>query len=248
MSDTPEKTIRADEILVMLYADLEADEVLSPDQDAALSAVLARNPALRELYESFLFTRDPVARPFDDVLAALLPERLLRTVAESPSRGVRPRTARKSWASRGWLGELLRAPIFSPAVALPALAVSVAAGWLLHMATGAGADARSPLHSVQAQYALEVAPSGVQVDVGRGVRLEPRLTFASQDKAWCRQYTLSYPENLEAGGVACRNSAGAWQVLMETGRAASAPPPSAMSHQPAGPLPSDSEILKQDFH
>ena len=88
---------------------------------------------------------------------------------------------------------------------------------------------------------LEVAPSGVQVDLGRGVRFEPRLTFARQDKAWCRQYTLSYLENLEAGGVACRNSAGAWQVLIETGRTAPAPPPSPMSHLPAGPLPSDGE-------
>jgi hypothetical protein len=241
MSDTPEKNIPADEILVMLYADLEADDMLSPDQNAALSTVLARNPGLKKLYESFRFTRDPLARPFDGVLAAALPERLLRTIARSPSPLARPRTTRKHWASLGWLAEVLRAPAFSPALALPALAICVAAGWLLHTAAGAGADARGPLASLEAQHALEVAPSGVQVDVGRGVRLEPRLTFARQDKAWCRQYALSYPGNLEAGGVACRDSAGAWQVLIETGRRAAAPPPSPLSHLPAGPAPSDSE-------
>src|SRR5262249_60244184 len=116
---------------------------------------------------------------------------------------------------------LLQAPAFSPAPALPALAVSIAAGWLLHTATGA--DARDPIASAEAQYALEATPSDVEVDLAHGVRLKPRLTFARQDKAWCRQFTLSYPENLEAGGVACRNNAGAWQGLIETGLTAAAP-------------------------
>jgi surface antigen len=241
MSGTPEKTIPVDEILVMLCADLEVDGMLSSDQRAALSAVLLRNPRLKELYESFRFTRDPLARPFDVALTAALPERLLRTVRESPSpAGARPRTVRRSWASLAWLAEVLRAPTFSPAVALPALAISVAAGWLLHTATGAGADARDPLASAEAQYALEATPSGVEVDIAHGARLKPRLTFARQDKAWCRQFTLSYQESLEAGGVACRNSAGAWQVLIETGLMAAEASPSPNSHLPAGPLPSES--------
>ena len=243
MSDTPEKTIPADEILVMLCADLEVDGMLSSDQRAALSAVLARNPRLKNLYESFRFTRDPIAHPFDVALTAALPERLLRTIRESPSPRPRPPAARKSWASLAWLAEVLRAPAFSPAIALPALAVSVAAGWLLHTATGAGADARDPFASPQAQYALEATPSDVEVEIAHGVRLKPRLTFARQDKAWCRQFTLTYPENLEAGGVACRNGAGAWQVLIETGLTTAAAPPSANSHLPAGPLPSESERI-----
>jgi hypothetical protein len=242
MSGTPERTIPADEILVMLCSDLEVDGMLSSDQRAAFGAVLARNPRLKELYGSFRFTRDPLARPFDAVLTAPLPERLLRTVRESPSpRTRRPTTPRKSWPSLAWLADVLRAPAFSPAIALPALAVSVAAGWLLHTATGAGADARNLLASAGAQYALEASPSDVEMDLAHGVRLKPSLTFARQDKAWCRQFTLSYPENLEAGGVACRNEAGAWQVVVETGLTAAAAAPSANSHLPAGPLPSPSE-------
>jgi anti-sigma factor RsiW len=244
MSDTPEKTIPADEILVMLCADLEVDGMLSSDQRAAVSAVLARNPRLKELYESFRCTRDPVARPFDVALTAALPERLLRTVRESPSpAGARPRTARNGWASLARLAEVLHAPAFSPAVALPAVAIGVAAGWLLHTATGAGADARDPLASAEAQHALEATPSGVEVDIAHGARLKPRLTFARQDQAWCRQFTLSYPEHLEAAGVACRNSAGAWQVLIETGVMAAEVSPSPNTHLPAGPLPSARERI-----
>src|SRR5262249_60913247 len=123
MSDTPDKSIPADEILVMLCADLEADGMLSCDQRTALSAALARNRRLKELHESFRFTRDPLARTFDVALAAPLPERLLRTVRESPSPAARPRTARKSWPSLAWLGEGLRAPAFSPPLPPPPLAL-----------------------------------------------------------------------------------------------------------------------------
>jgi hypothetical protein len=188
---------------------------------------------LRELYQTFLFTRDPVARAFDTALAAPIPERLLRTVHESPSPRARP-TAAKGWTGLAWLSDMLRAPAFSPALAIPALAVSIAAGWLLHTTTngGTGWDARGTMASAEAQRALELTPSGVKVDVARGVRLEPRFTFAMEDKAWCRQYTLTYPEDLEAGGIACRSGDGGWQVLLQTGLTASSPrlPPT----RPAG--------------
>jgi hypothetical protein len=246
MSDTPEKNARADEILVMLCADLEADGMLSSEQRDALSAALAKNAALRDLYASFRFTRDPLARAFDAVLAAPVPETLLRTVLESPSAGARPAATRTVWASLAWLGDVLRAPAFSPALAIPALAVSIGAGWLLHITTsgGTGLDARASIASAQAQSALEVTPSGVKVNVARGVWLEPRFTFATEHNGWCRQYTLAYAHNLEAGGVACRNDDGAWQVLIETGLTApSPPPPPAAGTLPAGPPPSDSENI-----
>src|SRR5262249_29047938 len=107
MSGTPGKNIPADEILVMLCADLEADGMLSSYQRAGLGAVLARNPRLNELYESFRVTRDPLARPFELALATPLSESLLHTVRESPSAAARPRKARKS-SSLTWLAEVVR--------------------------------------------------------------------------------------------------------------------------------------------
>src|SRR5262249_5211895 len=245
MSDTPEKIIPANEMLVMLCADLEADGMLSPDQRAALRVALARNPELQELYESFRFTRNPLASPFDAVLSAPVPERLLRTVRESRSPGAHPSAARRtrSWtrASLAWLGDALRAPAFSPAAGIAVLAVSVAAGWSLHTAIGDGAssDARGPIASAQAQHALDVTPSGVKVDVARGVRLEPRFTFGAEGKGWCRQYTLSYGEAQEAGGVACRDGDGVWQPVIETSltNLTAPPPPPSKSTLPAGEPP-----------
>src|SRR5262249_1349987 len=173
MSGIPEKVIPANEMLVMLCADLEAEGMLSPHQRAAFKVALARNLELQELYERFRFTRKPLASSFRAVLSAPVPERLLRTVRENASPGVQPSVARRtrtlswttSWASLAWLGDMLRAPVFSPAVAIPALAVSIAAGWLLQTATGGGVslDARSSTASAQAQHALEVTPSGVKV-------------------------------------------------------------------------------------
>jgi len=74
MSDTPDDTTAQHsvrEILVMLCADLEADGVLSPDQRAALMDALARSPAMMELFESFRFARDRMARVFEQSLGAL---------------------------------------------------------------------------------------------------------------------------------------------------------------------------------
>src|SRR5215470_14388471 len=182
MSDTPEKIIPANEMLVMLCADLEADGMLSPDQRAALRVALARYPELQERYESFRFTRSPLASSFDALLSAPVPERLLRTVRESRSPGAQLSAARRtrtlswtrSWASLAWLGEVLRAPAFSPAVGIAVLALSVAAGWLLHTAIvdGASSNARAFVTSARVQRALELTPSGVKVDVARGVQLE----------------------------------------------------------------------------
>ena len=246
MSGIPEKVIPANEMLVMLSTDLEADGKLSPDQRAALRVALTRNLELQELYESFRFTRNPLASSFDAVLSAPVPERLLRTVRESGTLRARPSAARRtrtlSWtrsrASLAWLGEALRAPAFSPAAGIAVLAVSVAAGWLLHTAIGDGAssDARAFVTSAQVQRALELTPSGVKVDVARGVQLEPRLTFATEDKVWCRQYTLSYGEPQEAGGVACRDGDGVWRLVIETSLPAPPPPPSK-SMLPAGTPP-----------
>jgi hypothetical protein len=75
------------------------------------------------------------------------------------------------------------------------------------------------------------------VDVARGIRLEPRFTFATEEKVWCRQFTLTSAEKLEAGGVACRNGDGEWRLVIETGLTAPPPPPSNSPHIAGTPPP-----------
>jgi surface antigen len=241
MSPTPDKGIPAHEILVMLCADLEADGMLSPDHRAALGAVVAINPGLRDIYESFHFTRDPLARGFEPLLEASVPETLRRAVGKSPQSRARPAVTASVRAGFAWLGQVLSTPVLSPALAVPALAVSIAAGWLLGDSTSS--NARSAIASAQAQHALEVTPSGVKVDVARGVRLEPRFTFATQEKAWCRQYALTIDEKQKAGGVACRDGDGVWQLVIETSLTAARPSPSKSPHIAGDPPLSDHEVI-----
>ena len=89
MSDTPdEKTPDEpiDDDLIMPYA----DGVLPPEQRPAVRDALASDPALMQKFESFLFTRGPIARAFDEVLAAPIPERLLAAVREPAPPRTRP--------------------------------------------------------------------------------------------------------------------------------------------------------------
>jgi surface antigen len=242
MSDTPDNTTAQHsvcEILVMLCADLEADGVLSPDQRAALMDALARSPAMMELFESFGFARDRMARVFDDVLAAPVPERLLAIVhASAPSR-TRPTGSLAGASMLARLGNLFRMPVFSPAIAIPAVLVSAAAGWLASDALRSNfvpLEDRGFLASAPLQKALELTPSGASASVVEGVTFKPTLTFASVQQTWCRQYELSYGAALRSGGLACRARDGVWRVI---GLTEPEPPP-------ATPPPGGIEIVGKE--
>ena len=213
---TPKGPIGEEEVMRMVDGELPAD------QHPAVIAALAADPALMEVYEACRFTRGPVASVFDDVLAAPIPDRLLRVVRESAS--PQPRAAAPVRGRGGLLAgllDILRMPAFSPAVAIPALLVAAAGGWLVHYAAGPPLG-RGLVDTAALQRALEVTPAGGSAGIDRGLTLKPEFTFVTQQKLWCRQYSLADGSGLEAGGVACRNGDGVWQVLMQT-RAAPAP-------------------------
>jgi surface antigen len=177
-----------------------------------------------EVYEACRFTRGPLASVFDDVVAAPIPDRLLRIVRDTDS--PQPRAAAPVRDRGGLLAgllDILRMPAFSPAVAIPALLAAAAGGWLVHYAAGpASPDGRGVVDTAVLQRALEVTPAGGSAGIDRGLTLMPKFTFVTRQNIWCRQYSLTDGGGLEAGGIACRNSDGVWQVLMQT-RAAPAP-------------------------
>jgi surface antigen len=246
MSDTPDDNTPAQPIsdgLIMQHA----DGVLPPDLRPAVMDALARDPALMQRFESFLFTRGPLARAFDPVLAAPIPEALLEIVrGPAPSRS-RPTASLFGSPRLARLAEMFRLPEFSPAVAIPAVLVGVAAGWLAHLALGvvAPTDGRVVADAASIQHALEVTATGGSTKIAHDLSLMPRFTFATDQKVWCRQYALMYGDGLQAGGVACRKPDGVWQVLMSTPPAPSVRTPDAhpAGKEPGGSAPPSNESV-----
>jgi hypothetical protein len=236
MSDTPDEKTPAQPIgddLIMPYA----DGVLAPDQRPAVRDALARDPALMQRFESFLFTRGPLARAFDAVLTAPIPEKLLEAVRGPAPRRTRPTASFLGPARLARLADIFRLPDFSPAFAIPAVLVGVAAGWLAHYALSSDfvpLEDRGFVASASLSQALEQTPSGTSAKMIDGVAFKPTLTFPGVQQTWCRQYELSFDATLRSGGLACRSSDGAWRVIILTEPAPSAPPSTAGDITPAG--------------
>ena len=218
MSDTPNNKIPYDPIddnLIMAYA----DGVLAPDQRPAVRDALARDPALMQRFESFLFSRGPVARAFDAVLAAPIPERLLEVVREPARMRLQPTGSTAGWSIFARLADLFRMPAFSPAVAIPAVLIGVAAGWLASTALRSDfepLEQRGFVASASLQKALEQTPGGSSVSIVEGLTFKPTLTFASVQQTYCRQYELNQDAAFRSDGLACRTRDGAWRVIALT--------------------------------
>jgi hypothetical protein len=217
--------------VIMAYA----DGALAPDQRPAVADALARDPALMLKFASFLFTRGPVARAFDALLAAPIPERILEVVRETPTPRTRP-TASPLVSGLARLAEIFRVPHFSPAVAIPAVLFGAAAGWLAHYALPSNyvpLENRGFIAWASLQQALEQTPPGSSASLVEGLTFKPTLTFPSTQQTWCRQYELGYSAALSSGGLACRRRDGVWRVITQTQpeRPVAAPSPNAI--QPA---------------
>jgi hypothetical protein len=216
----------SDEVL-MAYA----DGALPMDEREAVQDAIAKHPWLMEKVESFLFTRGPLARPFDAVLTAPLPERLQALAAQADA-------SRRRGPSKGfgWLRQFAGAmwtPVLSPAAAIPVVVLGIAAGWLLQRSGHSdfvSLDESGLVASAQLQAALDATPVGALTSIGRNLAIQPKFTFASTQKTWCRQYELVHDDGRAAGGLACRDG-GVWRVIAQTGAAARPDPAKAV---PAG--------------
>jgi len=234
MSNTPDNTAPAQPIGsddVMRYA----DGVLPANQHPAVRDALVKDPALMHSFESFLFTRGPLARPFDDVIAAPVPEKLLALVREPVSPRTSPAAAPARAGSLARLVAAFRMPAFSPAFAIPTVLVAAAAGWLAHYALQndfVPLENRGFAAWASLQQALEQTPRGASASLVKGLTFKPTFTFASLQRTWCRQYELGYGAALRSGGLACRTRDGGWRVIALT-----EPEPPAASPGPGQIVP-----------
>ena len=197
-----------------------ADGVLAPEESEIVRAAVMRDPELMRTYESFARTGAVLARRYEGVIAQV-PQRLM----DIPTR-------RGSWRPSGAFARLvegLRIPAPSLALAIPALAVAAAAGWLVGTATPTPPEAGGYAASEALRTALETTVAPSTGDIAEGVTLKPTYTFATQHGAWCRQYQLTYGTNLQSAGIACRQADGDWNVIAQTD-----PGPVPTSATPAG--------------
>jgi anti-sigma factor RsiW len=218
-----------------------ADGLLDEAQMRAIEQRLAADPALQARLEPFLLTGRPLARLYEQSLAATLPDRLIDTVLSAPapagtSATVRPSTstvAAARWFE--WPG-LLR---FAAPLAA-GLVVGGLTGWLafaqlgeksvgpggLLIATARGNFARGALAD-----ALDATQSGKIHVTGNSaagsVVVLPRLSFLNAEGVPCRHYTAE-SDALVFDGVACRMAPGSWRVDVHT------PLPAARLSAPSG--------------
>ena len=248
--------------MLMAYADGQA----SPADRATIETALARDQTLRPRIEAFLRTGAPLQAVFDPVLAARMPERLLRTVRETPMAGLRQAEVTPQKAGiLGWLaarlksgdefgssGNLVMAGLTALVVAGSGLAVlefgKRHAGEGLRPPGLLASTSRGALAAGDFAKGLETTASGETLKVvaksGAAWTFESDFSFKTRDGGYCRQYALSYQDSAgRYAGVACRDDAGAWWLVVHE-RADGAGSKGQATRPAAGPTGELAERLK----
>ena len=205
---------------VLAFADAE----ISPSEIPTLVQDLARNPSLVRALQSYMAVgRNRVAKPYTAISEEPVPQWLVETVMQAPLGAAESKSFNVVSFGRRLLDRLkdkYRMPGWSlaagPAVAAVLAAVSA---WLLVPNASHG----ETLLASQLQRAVETTRSGQDSAL---LTFRPVLTFLNKNQDYCRQFEVrSGAERSYA--VACRQSAGGWQVVMETA-------PSSLGTAPAG--------------
>lgn len=227
------------DVELMAYVDGE----LTRDDVNRIETALASNPDLRARLQVFAATRAPVARAFDHIMAAPVPDALVALVRGGTEAGAAKANAAQTIpfprrdATRGrtsgpWLQRL--------AASIALLAIGGGTGYVLattgiatHGPAGNTRTAVAPTTISQAlQTALEQQPSGA---AGRdaagqpaGVRIRIKGTFQARDARFCREYTLATGADAQFAGVACRTAGDGWLIEHQARSSASGKAAKAM--------------------
>ncbi len=203
-----------------------ADGQLPPEEAPELVQELYHKPALVAELQAYLAMKPArLAQPYQAIAQAPLPDSLIDTIMNY--KAAAPSAERSSPFSviQGLFGRLKQTYDVTgwSLVGRPALAGTVVAvcAWLLIPTSSVGAYVDANLGP-----ALDKAVSGVQAPL---VAVAPILSFKNKSAELCRQYDLVFSERQASHGVACRNGAGRWNVVISTpltgvGKATSAGP------------------------
>jgi len=227
------------DVELMAYVDGE----LSPDRVRLVEVAIAADPGVRARLQRFVVTRAPVARAFDTIMTAPLPEDLLEKVRNGSVAGSReferaevvPFERRRDHARTPAAQWLLR---LAASVAL--LAIGGAVGYSVGTQrtfsvtsdTGVPASAATTTIGQLLQTTLEKQPSGtLEPTAPTGTNIRVKSSFKSHTQQYCREYVLSLGDRERFGGVACRTPDHGWLIEHQVRLAASGP--SAGNYAPA---------------
>lgn len=204
--------------LIMAYADGQ----VSPEEKAWLDGILAVDPSVRSRLDVFVATGPGQFSPFDSILTAPVPDRLIATV-----RGMRPETKAVALPRQSLFDRLFPNGFgLMPAVGYAAaLAIGVGIGSALLSAPVTKdplivADREGFVASGDLQVALDTRVSGDKKLINEG-DIRPVLTVRDDDGRICRHYEI-VQRRKGPQGLACRESDGRWRITVLTGGEGSA--------------------------
>lgn len=213
--------------LIMAYADGQ----VSPEEKAWLESILAVDPAVRSRLDVFVATGPGQFSPFDSVLTAPIPDRLIATV-----RGTRPE--KRLAEPRPSLFDRLFPAGFGPLQGL-SYAAMLLVGFGIGAALLTAPEGKAPLivadrdgfvASGDLQVALDTKASGDKKLVNEG-DVRPVLTVRDGEGRICRHYEI-VQRRKGPQGLACRQADGQWRITVLTGGEAAATVRNASQGEP----------------
>ena len=171
-------------------------------------------------FESFLFTRGPLARAFDAVLAAPIPERLLAAVREpAPPRtrpdGLAPR-ARRAW--RGSPTCFACPPSRPPSRSRRCWSAPPPAGLRTTPSARTSCRWKTAASSLRLRCSRRSSrrPAAAPPISPRGSRSSRRSPSPACSRPGAANTSSTMARHFESGGLACRRQDGVWRVLALT--------------------------------
>ena len=206
-----------------------ADGALPATEHARIEALLTSDLNLRDRLQPFVVSRAVLAEAFSEPMHLQIPDRLIKTVLNSP---ISPASATRLPAKSRPIARLVDGlndllfsvgPQFGYAFAVSALlATGAGLGWFAahrSMTPGGFVQTASLTGEIVADPALarvlETGPSGAAALADGQISIKPVLTFQSQDGKFCREYDLATEAGKHLSGFACRQSGGAWHVVFQ---------------------------------
>jgi len=186
-------------------------------QIEAIEAAINADPALAERVERLAADDAPAAavrEAYAPVLAAAVPDRLVRIVEPAVETGRRPLPVPANDTGSGW-----RWPQFAAMAA--SLVLGVVIGGQLLDRGGSGDGASLILASADVTDMLDTAPSGRDFDLASLGTGQVVLTFRNADKQLCRQFMVKDKSGGTSDALACAPG-GNWQIEAYGRRAAPA--------------------------